>query len=253
MYSIRNKVVFITIVLFFILVQNIFCTETSNETMTKKISLDSFSIYPLWFAVDLRDVNHIARSFLFDEIYDSGRIMLGADIMLRLENNYVLGFIGAFGQSKQKVTVIRLDELSQERKLNYTIFFTGANLGRKYYLNEKIEILPSLMVGYGEHRLQITSMDLRFGLSGWDDLDFFLDFKHFNATILKQYTLIQPKFEANYGLTKNINLNTELGYMIGLAINDWTIINTGHSQELVDAPNTSFNGLTLSIGMRYQF
>jgi len=200
----------------------------------------------MWFNTDLSDVNQIVSKFGFEETYDNCPVLHGVDFRFPIKEYYFVSLMSAYNRSVQHVH-IKSEENDRFflRSMSYEMSLSGAGLGRNIMLSDRIQLTPQVMLGFGNHTIDVSNRSDFYPT--WDDID-----EHFNMnTIIKDFILIYPKCELSYTIFKHLEINAEIGYVYGPSpIGSWYQKCANRSYGINDAPDTKFHGFTVNVGVK---
>ncbi len=223
-----------------------------EPTVTKKkISVGEFggSWIPIWFIPDMDDVNHLISSFGFTEIDDKGQFLNGGGAKINVGKGLFLGGMGA-GYSFDRRTYIPDDDVI--RRMRYSVGFGGITLEQRIPIARKLVTSVGSMLGWGNTTLEFSQND---GNYSWDEIA-----SQFNSpsnnylNVSKSYIFLQPKAEIYYRFNSWLGIRSEVGYILSYSYHSgWNIKDLDDVYEIKNSPDTSFDGLTISVGPWFGF
>ncbi len=230
-------------------------TVTATKAEGKKLSVGfgGGTWMPMWFAVDLDDVNGLLHEGQFGKVgSDSGILLQGGGGKGNVGKGIFLGGMGAGYTIDRKKNVRLEDGSSVIRRMTYNIGFGGVTLDKRYAISRKIIVSPGFMIGGGSQSVELSQTD---GSYDWDSTNVNLSNKYNNSIQYKRsFILIQPKFELMYRINGWLGLRVEAGYLYGYSSNNgWKSTISGDEFEIDNSPNTRFQGYTISAGPWFGF
>lgn len=227
--------------------------EVKKEKKKHSVGYGGGTWMPIWFSLDMEDINSLVSKMGFSELDDKGLLFTGGGGKGHIGNGYFIGGMGAGYSIQRKVNVIIPDENKAViRRMSYTNGFGGVTLDKRYALSSKIIVSPGFMLGAGSHKISIAQTD---GDYDWEQIDSQLSNK-FNAyaSFSKSYIVVQPRVEVMFRLLSWLGLRAEAGYMYGYSFyNGWKTELADDIFETKNSPKTSYEGLTISIGPWFGF
>ena len=204
---------------------------------------------PMWYTPDMDDLNGLISAFGFTEIDDRGQFLNGGGGKLNIGKGLFLGGMGA-GYSQDR----RIFDPDNNviRRMKYSVGFGGVTLEQRIPITSKFITSFGSMLGWGSTKLEISQND---GNYDWEDLPEQLSSSVNNyLNLSKSHIFLQPKVEMYYRLNNWLSIRGEAGYILSYSYHSgWNIDDSGEFYEVKNSPNTSFDGLTLSVGPWFGF
>ncbi len=208
---------------------------------------------PIWFALNMDDVNGLIDSLNFNTLDKDGIFMTGGGGKIGVGKGYFLGLTAAGYDINRKTSVkVGEEEVNVIRRMSYRNKFWGFTLDKRYALGSKIIFSPGFLIGGASQNLSISQTD---GDYDWSNLNQNMN-NNYNsyASFSKSYILVQPRVELMYRLLSWLSLRAEGGYLYGYSLHqDWRTTLTGDTFETKNSPNTEYKGYSLSIGPWFGF
>ncbi|MDY6916228.1 MAG: PDZ domain-containing protein, partial [Candidatus Cloacimonadota bacterium] len=209
---------------------------------------------PVWFVPDLEDVNNLISDFSFSELDDSGILMNGLGGKGNIGKDWYLGGYGVW-YSKDVKRGYDLDDDDNNdviRRMLFKTSYGGVTLDKRYALSNKFITSIGFMLGWGGYDLEINQTN---GNYDWTNANSQLEDSDNNSLMFtKNYILLQPKVSLMYRVNSWLGFRAEAGYMLSYSYhNGWNADLCDDVYEVDNSPNTSFEGLTISIGPWFGF
>ncbi|MBW6515124.1 MAG: PDZ domain-containing protein [Candidatus Cloacimonetes bacterium] len=216
-----------------------------------KISVGSFGggWIPLWYTPEVDDINKMITSLGFAEIDDKGQFLNGGGAKINVGKGLFLGGMGAGYSFDRRINV---PDENVIRRMRYSTGFGGITLEQRIPVTRKLITSVGSMLGWGTTRIEVSQND---GNYNWDDLSTQInDTLNNYLNLYKSYIFLQPKAELYYRLNSWLSIRGEVGYILSYSYhNGWNVDDTGDVYEVKGSPNTSFDGLTISVGPWFGF
>lgn len=207
---------------------------------------------PVWYMGDLADVNDMISRLGFSELNEDGLFLNGGGGKGTIGKNWFIGGMGT-GYSLDRKTGITLDDgKNVTRRMNYRINYGGVTLDKRFPVSNKIVTSLGFMLGWGGHSLEVSQTD---GNYDWNSMEDDLENSYNNAIEMeRRYIMFQPKAAAMYRLTGWLGVRAEVGYILSHSYHSgWNAVSCNDTFEIVNSPDTSFDGLTITIGPWFGF
>lgn len=236
--------------------------DPATETVTrKKTKIDLGDLdggwIPVWYMPDIDDINDLISRLGFAEIDDNGQLLHGGGGRLNIGKGLFLGGMGAGYSLERRIAyTVSSDnpELNQDviRRLKYSISYGGITLDHKLALTKSLFTGFGAMLGWGKTSIEVSQNQ---GGYNWDNLHEDLDNSANNYLQLsKSHIFLQPKAEIMYKLTDWLAIRGEVGYILSYSYHSgWNIDDSGDKYQVTDSPDTTFDGLTLTVGPWFCF
>ena len=228
-------------------------SSTTSVTIPKKkshsVGYGGGMWTPIWFMLDTDDVNHIIDHIGgdlasgFDNIPKDGIFMNGGAGKGTVGKGFFIGGMGAGYKLEKKYNVA-----DTTHKMTYDVGFGGVTLDKRIHIAHHLTGSLGFMLGGGHQNINIVKYKY-VSPSGydWNDIGY-VDLNKQMVHLKRNYIVFQPKTEVIYNLLSWLAIRGEVGYMMGYSSQDgWVVMNDGDAQ-VSHSPNSTFNGLTFSIG-----
>ena len=108
------------------------------------------------------------------------------------------------------------------------------------------------MLGGGQHKISIAQIDRDYD---WNNLnDDFSNHHNFSSSLSRSYFVVKPNLEMMYRFLPWLALRAEAGYLYGYSYQEgWKTHLLNGQYKTVNSPNTTYEGLTISIGPWFGF
>jgi len=232
-------------------------TSTTPKSTRKKLSpgYGGGTWIPMWVQMDMDDINGLISNpaLGFREYKDEFLLQQGLGGKFPVGKGYFLGGqITWYNDSKRKNSTSS-ENPGYHLWMQYGSTMGGVTLDKRIPITKNIVTSLGLLVGGANHELEFVNTNAAYN---WNDLPGTItgsNNTHFK--ISKGYLLAQPRAELLVRFTPWLGLRAEGGYMYGVNLReDWRVIGMGEEQyEVVDSPNTKYEGITFSIGPWFGF
>jgi len=206
---------------------------------------------PVWFTPDVDDINDIVTRMGFSEIDDKGIFMNGLGGKGNVGNGWMLGGMGCWYTLDRKI-----DNPSTTpntiRRMEYHVGYGGVTLDKRIPLSRKFITSAGFMLGWGGWSLEVNQTD---GDYDWKTLPNSMNSSVNNhMEISKNYIFVQPKVMAMYRIMDWLAIRAEVGYIASYSFySGWKANVVDEDFEIPNSPDTSFDGMTFTIGPWFGF
>jgi hypothetical protein len=201
---------------------------------------------PVWAIVPVDDVNELidkigdpipSKGFGANAISEKGVFMNGGAGKGHVGNGFFIGGVGAGYEYKDS-------DVPTNTKIKYSMSFGGATIEKRIPFTKNFLGSLGLMLGGGGHEVQYSQTQANYT---WPEV---FTGNNFTATLRREYFVVQPRVELMFRLLPWLGLRAEVGYLYGVPVQKgWTVDATsGDDYNIVDSPDTPFQGLTISAG-----
>ncbi len=210
-----------------------------------------FGWTPELYQPDMDDLNHIMNQFGFSDMDDSGLLMQGFHGNFHVGGKFYLGgsyfWYPELSRSKNHVTE---DGVMTTRRLRYWTNYWGVSLDRRFRLASWLTTSVGFTVGKSTSMVKITQTAADAGNVNWENIADGMDMSGNNHLELKkEYMIFHPRVATYIKILSWLRLRAEAGYMLGYSWHSgWQAKMMDKSFDMEGSPNTSYNGLTFSIG-----
>lgn len=231
--------------------------ESISVTTTKKKKLNAGFLgatwIPMWINLDMKDINDLItdEALGFNEFREDGLLQQGLGGKITIGKNYFLGGqITWYKDTKAKTNTNDPDYhiwLSHENRLG------GVTLDKRIPISKKLITSVGLMIGGAHHKLEFLNSNSDYD---WNNLpDTITDSNNTHFLLNKSYLVAQPRAEVMYRFLSWLGLRAEVGYVFGYPLTkDWRVQGLENdSYEVTGSPDTSYDGLTITIGPWFGF
>ena len=213
---------------------------------------------PVWYTPELDDVNDLIKSFGFNGLKESGIFLNGGGGKGPIGKGLFIGGMGAGYSSDKKINYEvpnpdnPNDTLNVIRRMKYKTGYGGITLTKRIPFSRKIVSMAEFMLGWGGNTLEISQVD---GDYNWELFDTQLEKSANNyIKIKKNYILFHPKIGLMYRITSWLGVRATVGYIMSYSYtNGWNAEIAGDVFEIKKSPETSFDGMTITIGPWFGF
>jgi len=200
------------------------------------------------------DVNHVIANVKdslgsdFKNISSKGLFLNGGGGKGNVGKGYFIGGMGA-GYSIEK----KYSKADSTHKMNYAVSFAGVTLDKRFHIANHMTGSLGFLLGGGQQTVKITRQKFVYPNGyDWDSISSVNLVKN-QVNLNRKYIVFQPKAEFLYNLLSWLAIRGEVGYMMGYSSKDgWEVTNNSDAQ-VKNSPNTSFDGLTFSVGPWFGF
>jgi hypothetical protein len=228
-------------------------TLVHADTAKKKLPVGDLGggWIPMWYTPEMDDVNKIVTDFGFTALDEEGLFLNGGGGKINIGGSLFLGGMGV-GYSLERKTQVEIDDESLTRRLRYGVGFGGVTLEHRVPFSRKIITSVGTMLGWGKTTIEISQND---GDYTWGNLSTQFEDSYNNYLHLsRSFIMLQPKAEIFYRLNSWLGFRGEVGYVLSYSYHSgWNVDDSGEVYEVKQSPDTSFNGLTVSIGPWFGF
>jgi len=211
---------------------------------------------PMWFNLDMTDMNQLVTSLGFNALPENGILMQGGGGKGPIGNGWFIGGMGAGFGLDRNITLGGQGGAGQNlfrRRIHYGTAFGGVTLDKRFRLSKNLVTGAGFLLGGGGTTLEISQSD---GVLDWSTLSTtFGQGKNSYLKIHKSYFIVQPKVMFMVRLTPWLAIRSEAGYMLGYSFKKgWEAEVADDTFEMMNAPeNNSLTGLTFTIGPWFGF
>lgn len=202
---------------------------------------------PQWFSTDLTDINDLMIDLGFRKLDDNGFLMQGGVGKGNVGKGFFLGGQGVSYTIEKKV--VNPTDPTYHTWLRYSNSMGGITVDKRFPLFGKLVGSLGVMLGVGEHMVEITNTN---GDYEWSDLT---GDDNSNIKLTRSYAVIQPRMELIYPLLSWFSIRAEAGYTYGYNGGEGWKLQAGNSEmyDVANSPSTKFQGLNVSIGPWFGF
>lgn len=211
---------------------------------------------PVYFMPEMDDLNYLVQEFGFSKLREDGMLLNGFGGKGNVSGGWFMGGMGVWGGEEKKtdhqITLEDNSVVNTVRRLDFTTYYWGLTLDRRFALSHDFIMGLGFMIGGGGYELDISQSD---GDYNWEHLeDDFDDPLNNHVTLCRDYIVFQPKAMLMYRILDWLSIRAEAGYMMGYALNEtWQVEMTGDAFEVTNSPETPFEGMTVTIGPWFGF
>ncbi|MGC9336622.1 MAG: PDZ domain-containing protein [Candidatus Cloacimonadia bacterium] len=229
---------------------------TEIEKGVRKKDLDTGwgggSWIPVWFKPDLDDVNDLVTNLGFSKLRDEGLFMNGGGGKITIGDGLFLGGMGVEYSLDRKIGYSLDDTTMITRRMNYKNSYWGITLDKRIPISRKFIPEIGIMLGWGGHTVEVSQTS---GIYDWNEIDDQLNQSVNNSIQLeKRYIFLQPKVACLYRINSWFGIRAEVGYILSHSYHSgWNAKLCGDTFEILNSPDTSYNGPTFTIGPWFGF
>jgi membrane-associated protease RseP (regulator of RpoE activity) len=228
-------------------------TEGEKPTKTKKLSpgYGGGSWMPLWFSLNMDDVNYLMGEMGFGKLNEDGILMQGGGGKGHVGKGF---FIGGAGYSYTTNDKVPSDATGvYHTNMHYANSFGGVTLDKRIPITKGLVTSVGFLLGGGEQSLEVMKNNSNYNWNDWDGT--FLNSNNTHSTISRSYILVQPKAEVLVRLLSWMGIRGEAGYVYGYAPSSgWKVQGMdGETIDVKNSPDTEYQGLSFSVGPWFGF
>jgi hypothetical protein len=237
-------------------------TSTSEEPAKRKkksVGYGGGTWIPMWFNTDMTDINKIVTGMGFSKLSEDGVLMQGGGGKGHIGKGFFIGGQVTSFEDNKKI-------LDPSVGSNYHIWMRyentmgGVTLDKRFALTKGIITSAGLMLGGGTHTLEVLKSNSNYQ---WDDPatvanewhDTFLNSHNTHSTASRNYIVVQPRGELMFRILPWMGIRAEAGYTYGYAPKEgWRVKGMNKDNfEVLNSPNTEYQGLNVTIGPWFGF
>lgn len=206
---------------------------------------------PVWFvSPGKKDVNNENKALGFSEMREDGTLLNGIGGKFKIGNGLYLGGMFVWDRDYKKASMSIGDPANPVeviRRGKVRVAYGGITLDKRYAITRSFLVGYGGMLGWGSWEIETAQ---RASSYDWENPDNSLSSSYNSYNLLrKSYILFQPEVEASYRLTSWLSMHAQVGYIMSYAWHDgWRDYDVDDEYETTNSPNTTFDGLTVSIG-----
>lgn len=207
---------------------------------------------PMWFDTDMTDINKVVTAMGFGKLADDGVLMQGLGGKITVGKGYFLG--GQFTTFEDNKKILDPAAGSQYHIwLRYENTMGGVTLDKRLPITKNFITSAGLMLGGGTHTIEVLKSNSNYNWNDWDNT--FLNSNNTRSLLSRNYIVVQPRAEFMYRLLPWFGLRAEAGYTYGYAPKEgWRVKGlNGENFEVLNAPDTEYQGLNVTIGPWFGF
>jgi hypothetical protein len=233
-------------------------SETSTTTpgekpnkAKKSAGYGGGSWVPMWFDTDMTDVNHVITSMGFGKINEDGILMQGIAGKLPVGRGFFIG--GEVVNYEDSKKIQDTEDPTYNLWMRYENKMGGVTLDKRIPITKNLIVSGGFLLGGASHTIEVLKSNSHYDWADWDNT--VMDSQNNHSTASRSYLIVQPKAEIMYRLLPWFGLRAEGGYTYGYAPKDgWRVKGlNSESFEVLNSPNTEYQGLTVSIGPWFGF
>lgn len=217
----------------------------------KSVGYGGGSWVPTWVSTDMTDVNHVLTGMGFSPMNEDGLLMQGAAGKLPVGKGFFIG--GAVSSFEDEKKIQDSEDPQYHLWMRYENTFGGVTLDKRFAITKNLIFSGGFLLGGASHTIEVLKSNSNYDWADWDQT--VLDSQNNHSEANRKYLVVQPKAELMYRLLPWFGLRAEGGYTYGYAPKDgWRVkgIN-GESFEVLNSPNTEYQGYTVTIGPWFGF
>jgi hypothetical protein len=206
---------------------------------------------PVWFQPDLDDVNEVITGLGFSKLRDDGLFMNGGGGKIPIGNGLFIGGMGV-GYSLDRKIGYSINDTMVTRRMNYENSYWGITLDKRIPISRKFIPEIGIMLGWGGHTIEVSQTS---GIYNWDEISTQLSESVNNSILMeKRYIFLQPKVACIYGINSWFGIRAEVGYLLSHSYHSgWNGKVCNDTFEIINSPDTPYNGFTFTIGPWFGF
>ncbi|MCK4653721.1 MAG: PDZ domain-containing protein, partial [Candidatus Cloacimonetes bacterium] len=233
--------------------EEIIITKDGKKKKRLSVGFGGGSWIPVWYVAkdEFEDINYILEEYGFRGLNEEGLFLNGGGGKGNVGKGWFLGGMGA-GYSIDRKRAHITDSLNVTRRMYYSTSYGGVTLDKRFALSKKLLTSLGFMLGWGGHTLQVSQTD---GSYDWGNLSGDMDASANNSIELKRsYIMFQPKGMLMVRILDWLAFRAEVGYILSHSFTSgWKSLSCNDTFEVDKSPDTSYDGLTVSIGPWFGF
>ncbi len=210
---------------------------------------------PMWINLDMADINEVVTdpNLGFNEFREDGLLQQGLGGKFNIGKGYFLGGQITWFEDTKKTKNNNPDVDGYQIYMRYENMLGGVTLDKRIPLSQNLITSIGLMIGGSSHEMEFINTDSNYN---WADLPETITGSNNTHFLLhKSYMTVQPRVEVMYRLLSWLGLRAEVGYAYGYSLTkDWRVRGlAGETFEVSGSPDTTFQGMTVTIGPWFGF
>ena len=250
--------------------KDIIITKTGEKKRRLSVGHGNGGWLPIWFMPDVSEFNTFLSDMDFDDetFSEDGFLIHGGGGKGNVGKGWFIGGMGAGYENEETTKHLWkhhingfADSTIVSRTAKYNIGFGGVTLDKRFALSKKFITSIGFMLGAGHNEFVISQSDDNGNITNFDfenpddpndGFDGLYDYTS-KLSIKSDYVVFQPKAVFMWRILDWLSFRTEVGYMLSYSSDGWQAKWNGDSVKLVNAPDATIDGLTVSLGPWFGF
>ncbi len=222
---------------------------------------------PVWFMPDVTDINSMLFDLGFKEetFSEDGFLLQGGAGKGNVGKGWFIGGIGAGYDNKETskhewTHFMNGTEVTStvSRKVKYEISYGGVTLDKRFGITKNVITSLGFMLGWGSNQIKITQTDSNGPIPNFDfndpsaNMDEYYDYRS-KLKLNQDFILFQPKAMLMFRTLDWLSIRSEVGYMLSHSTDGWKAKWNGEKVKLENEPDSTMDGLTVTIGPWFGF
>ncbi|MDP3113316.1 MAG: PDZ domain-containing protein [Candidatus Cloacimonadaceae bacterium] len=227
-------------------------TDADTPKTRKKLSAGygGGTWIPMWFDVDMTDINELMTDIGFRPFNEKGMLMQGFGGKGHIGKGYFMGGqVVAFEDSK---TIPDNTDPDFKLRLKYTLSLVGFTIDKRIPITKNVITSIGVVLGGGSHEIDIQRNNDAYQ---WPTSPTDISQGNHNAKLHRGYLMVQPRAELLVRMLPWFGLRAEGGYTYGYApYKGWRMM--GMKDEMIEiqnSPDTKLEGFNITIGPWFGF
>lgn len=210
---------------------------------------------PMWIDLDMTDINEIVAdpNLGFNKFREDGLLQQGIGGKFNIGRGYFLGGQITTFEDTKKIRNNNPNVDGYQIYMRYENMMGGVTMDKRIPLTKNLITSIGVMLGGSSHEMEFINTDSNYN---WADLPETVTGSNNTHFLLnKSFLTVQPRAEVMYRLLSWMGLRAEVGYAYGYSLTrDWRVRGlAGETFEVSGSPDTSFQGMTVTIGPWFGF
>jgi hypothetical protein len=208
---------------------------------------------PMLITLDMTDVNNLISDgqLGFKEYRSWGVLQQGVAGKFPIGKGFMLGGqVTSFSDTKKKQNEA---DPRYHVWMKYNNLLGGVTLDKRIPFSKHFVGSLGIMVGGAYQEMEFLNTDSNYDWNVMPNTITGTNNTHF--LLHKGYLTIQPRAELQYHFLSWLGLRAEVGYNYGYSLNnDWRVQGlSGETYEIQNSPDTTFQGMTITVGPWFGF
>lgn len=210
---------------------------------------------PMWIDLDMNDINEIVADSTigFNKFREDGLLQQGLGGKFSIGKGYFLGGQITWFEDTKKTKNRNPGMNDYQIFMRYENLLGGVTLDKRIPFSKNLITSIGLMIGGSAHEMEFINTNANYN---WNELPETISASNNTHFLLRKgYLNVQPRAEVMYRILSWMGLRAEVGYTYGYSLTkDWRVRGlAGESFEISGSPDTTFQGMTVTIGPWFGF
>ncbi len=210
---------------------------------------------PMWIDLDMNDINEIVADSTigFNKFREDGLLQQGLGGKFSIGKGYFLGGQITWFEDTKKTQNRNPGMNDYQIFMRYENLLGGVTLDKRIPFSKNLITSIGLMIGGSAHEMEFINTNANYN---WNELPETISASNNTHFLLRKgYLNVQPRAEVMYRVLSWMGLRAEVGYTYGYSLTkDWRVRGlAGESFEISGSPDTTFQGMTVTIGPWFGF